>query len=230
MKLKYESIIIVLAILAVVAVAGCTSTTSPSTSPATTTPGGATTAPGTVTTAPAAGGLTTLGSAIDYSKIHWFEYQMTTNAAAGGEATNMKMREDFNVDYQSAKANKVTMTMDTNSGGTAATTLITTYMDPTSGSSLGGHMTMSSGGQVLMDQDIPAGPAASTSPGTPSSQDPLQTYGGSTLTSAGAESVTVPAGTYAATKYTWTSADGSGTVWVAPSVPLPVKMTSNAAG
>ena len=91
-------------------------------------------------------------------------------------------------------------------------------------------MTMTTNGQVVIDQDIPAGTAASTTPGTSSTQNPLQTYQGTSMTSSGTESVTVPAGTYTATKYTWTSGDATGSAWVASGVPVPVKMTSSSSG
>ncbi|HTX43805.1 MAG TPA: hypothetical protein VMC61_03690 [Methanocella sp.] len=220
MKLSYGSIIFVLAIFAAVIVAGC-STTSPS--GPTATPGGATPA---ASTAPS-GGLTTLGSAIDFSKVHWYEYQMTSDIS--GTSSTMKMRQDLNVDYSGKKANKVTLNMDAGSGASAMNEAITTYTDVSTGATLGGHMKITSGGQVIMDKDIEAGAAPSTSPGT-STQNPLATYQGMSITNAGSESVTVPAGTYVATKYTWTSGGTTGTVWVAPSVPVPVKMSTSSSG
>lgn len=80
-----------------------------------------------------------------------------------------------------------------------------------------------------MDQDIQPSAAASTSPGA-STENPLTSYSGSPVTNVGTESVTVPAGTYTATKYMFTSSGSTGTVWVAPNVPVPVKMSSTASG
>ncbi len=52
-----------------------------------------------------------------------------------------------------------------------------------------------------------------------------------TLTGAVPDTVSVPGYTGAATRYTWNATDGNtGNVWVAPNVPLPVKMDGGTAG
>jgi predicted phage tail protein len=135
----------------------------------------------------------------------------------------MTMREDFNVDYQGKKANKVTLNMDMGAGDSAMN--IISYMDASTGASLGGHMQMTAGGQVLMDQDIEPGASATATPGGVSTENPLLSFQGTSMANSGTESVTVPAGTYVATKYTWGSGGNTGTVWVAPNVPVPVKMS-----
>lgn len=222
---RYVGILLVFVIMAAVSVAGCTST---GTTNATATPAATGTTAGTVTPAATTTSGSTLGSIVDYSKVKWYEYQMTSTS--GGTPTTMKMREDFKVDYQGKTANKVTITMDSTSSGSTTSTEITTYMDTANSATLGGHMTMKTDGTVVMDQDIPASAAASTTPSTGSTQNPLQTYQDSSMTNSGTESVTVPAGTYTATKYTWTSGDATGSAWVASSVPLPVKITSSSSG
>jgi len=220
---RYIGILLIFVIMAAVSVAGCT---SPSSTNATSTPAATGTLKPSATTAASSG--STLGSIIDYSKVKWYEYQMTSTV--GETPTTMKIREDFNVDYQGKTANKATINMDMNSSGSATNDVITSYMDASSGATLGGHMTMTTNGQVVLDQDIGASASASTTPGMASTENPLTTFQGTTVTSSGTESVTVPAGTYMATKYTWTSGNTTGTAWVASGVPVPVKMTSSSSG
>jgi hypothetical protein len=150
------------------------------------------------------------------------------SGTSAGVPTTADIREDFGVTYNSTKANEVTMTMNTTMAGTPTVTVINSYSDAISGNSLGGHMTMTSGGQVIMDQTLPAGQASSASNVT--AQDPLVANSNAQLTNVGTESVTVPAGTYTATKYSWTNAEGTGDIWVAPNVPVPVKITGNSQG
>jgi len=225
MKLSYGSIIFVLAIFAAVIVAGCT-VTSPSGPAATTTPGGATTTPAGTTTP--SGGLTTLGSAIDFNKVKWYEYKMTMSGA-GAEGMTSNMKEEFNVDYQGTNADKMTETTEVKQGGSTMTTLIEIYSDhANAGKTLGGHMQTKMDGNVI--SDTPIQPSEGTS-STVTSNNLLGTNSGAPLMSAGPDSVSVPGYTGAATKYTWTSTGGgSGAVWVAPTVPVPVKMTGSAAG
>ena len=155
---------------------------------------------------------------IDFSKVHWYEYKMSTDSS--GIKATMTMREDLNVDYQGGKANKITMNMDMGSGSTMN---MISYMDPSSGSTLGGHMTMTANGQILMDQDLQPGASPTATAGV-STSNPLMSYEGTKVTKSGIEAVTVPAGTYTATKYTWDNGGATGTAWVAPNVPIPVKV------
>jgi hypothetical protein len=142
----------------------------------------------------------------------------------------MDLRENYGVNYQGTTANEAIVTMNTTESGAAMTMVLTSYTDASTGATLGGHETMTSNGQVVMDTAIPPSAAsATTTPGI-STQNPLQTYGGATLTNAGTESVTVPAGTFTTTKYTWTNANVTGNVWVAQSAPIPVKMESSSQG
>ncbi len=221
MKVKYGSILILLAILVAVAVAGCTSTTtSPSASTAATSQAGATTTPAASTAAastPATTGATTL---FDMGNVHWFEYNMVSNAGAQGTVTST-MRIDYDTEAYSgvsnAKHEKVQMTMGT--GDTAMTTATDIYIDPTTaGKVLGGHTKATMGSTVLYDKDIAA-------------NDPSYAgydYSGQASAAApvlvGTEPVSVPKGTYNAQKYTVTSASGVVTYWIAAGVPVPVQM------
>jgi hypothetical protein len=139
-----------------------------------------------------------------------------------GVTGTMTMREDYGTTYNGQNADKATMTMN----GAEGTSTIVMYTDPTSHASLGGTMTTTVNGQATT---IPI-PASST--GTASTQsNPMDTNANAALTSAGADSVTVPSGTYAATKYTMTdTSGGQGTVWVAPNVPVPVKYEGTYSG
>ncbi len=216
MKIIKISILFVIAILLAVMMAGCT--TSPRGPAATTTPGGASTAP--TATVASSGGLTTLGSAIDFSKVHWWEYNMASKSGEG--TTNSKIKMEYNVDYKGQQANRMTITMDMSEGGTTMTTVTEMYVDK-SNNNLGGHMKTMQGSQVIFEQDIPA---SSSSGGATTASDPFGTSSGAALTGAGAESVSVPAGNFACTKYTYSASGTTGTVWVSPSVPLPIKMES----
>jgi len=229
MKIRYPAILAVLVIILALTVAGCTSSSSPNPT-ATAVPGQTTaTTVATPTAAPSSGGASTLASVIDYSKVHWDEYQMTSTGS--GTSSTMDMREDYGVSYQGTTANEATVTMNNTEDGTVTTMVMNSYSNPSTGAILGGHETMSTNGQVVMDTAIPSTAASATITPGESTQNPIQAYGGATLTNAGTESVTVPAGTFTATKYTWTSTDGTtGNVWIAKNVPIPVKMTSTVQG
>ena len=229
MKFRYSVVIAVLVVLIALAAAGCT---SPTPKPTTTSGGASATPAG--TNASTSGG-NTFGSLFNTKNVKWYEYSITSDTNITGITSSdtnitgsMTMRADLNVDYQGKKANKYTINMDEGSGNSMN---ITTYSDATTGASLGGHTKMVASGQVIMDEDTPAGSAAPTStPGMSSSEDLFSAYKGVSVLSKGTESVTVPAGTYTATKYEMTDGNGTGTVWVDSSVPVPVKFSSTAAG
>lgn len=228
MKNRYVSIALLFAILsAVVIVAGC-ATSSPSAPSATSTPGGVS-----PTIAPAATGQTsggvlgTLASAFDKSKVHWYEYQMTTSGGSSTGSTS-KMRMDYGVDYNGVKADKVSINAETKAGDTTMNTIITIYSS--GGKTLGGEMQTLQNGQVLFSSTIqPSQGGAST--GSSSGSNPFATYSGASLTSAGTEPVTVPGYTGVATKYNLADTSGStGSVWVASGVPVPVKYQGGSGG
>jgi hypothetical protein len=211
MKHRYSLVFLTLVLVAIMA-AGCT----------TPKPGGQATAPA-GTAAPS--GLTTLGSAIDMSKIKWYEYVITVSSPDVG-STHMKMRMDYGVTYNGQAADKCTMSSDITQDGQTITTVTESYVDK-AGNSLGGHIKAMQGGQVLYEMDVPA---SSGGGGTSSVENPLSTNSGAALTGVGSETVTVPAGTYACTKYAWSASGGSGTIWVSSSVPLPVKVDTRVSG
>ncbi len=199
MKQSYGSIILMLTILAAIIVAGCT---SPSSSPATTTP--------------TAGNLT-IKSLVDYSKLSWYDYNMSA-VMMGTEAIGENIRTDFGVTYNGTKANRYNETMHMVFNNSTMTTVTELYTNPSTGDILGGHM------KIMMDDNVTEQDMPATKGTGQGSQDPILSLGNNSLTSAGSESVTVPAGTYTAAKYTWTDVTGTGTVWMAPNVPVPVKM------
>ena len=212
----YIGILLVFVIMATVAVAGCTSSTNTN---ATATPAASGMATGTATAvaSAAAGGSTPFSSVFNMGSLKYFEYQLTM---ANGTSN---MREDFGVTYNGAKANEVSITSNMSGG---MTSIMQIYSDA-SGNTLGGHMKTMQNGQVLYESDIPA---SSVNSSMTVSSNPIASTGNVAMTTVGTESVTVPAGTYTATKYTYTMDSASEMVWAASGVPVPVKMESSAGG
>jgi hypothetical protein len=222
MKFSYGSILLVIVIFTAVLVSGCTCSKSFEIgNTGTPTPGAQT---GTATPAASkapSGGLSTLGSAMDFSKIKWYEYQ-TISSTPGEQDTKMNMRMDYNVEYNGQAAEKVSMNMETRQDATITNMITEVYSDK-SGNSLGGHMKTLQNGEVVFEMDIPASSGSSGS-GDSSGSNLIGKNSGAGLTNLGVETVTVPAGTYLCTKYTYGDAGNMGTVWVAANVPLPVKV------
>lgn len=174
----------------------------------------------TVSKAPAAttsSGSTMLSSIYKMGNFKWYEYAMTSSFG------------DYDIKYEydtasyggvsNARYLKYTMLMGK---GTAQemTMLYDLYYD--GAKFLGGHMKISSGGSVMSDQDIAAD--NSTYGNLDTTYSTVNSGSRVPIVPAGAETVTVPAGTYACTKYTATDSSYRGTYWVAPNVPVPVKM------
>ena len=199
MKQSYGNIILMLTIFAAIVVAGCT---SPSPSPATATP--------------AAGNLT-IKSLVNYSNLRWYDYNVSAIMMGMG-TIGEDVRADFGVNYNGTKANRYNETAQMVFNNNTTTTASVIYMNPSTGDTLGGHTKIMMNGNVT-ESDMPAMKNMGMG-----SQDPILSSGNNSLTSAGSESVTVPAGTYMAAKYTWKDATGTGTIWIAPNVPVPVKM------
>lgn len=214
MRYRYTAILAVFLILIAMTVAGCTTTT---TTPAAT--AGASKAPtATAKATDTTGGSGMLSSIYQMGKFNWYEYMMKSSFG------------DFNVKSEYSTASyggvpnarylKYTMVMGK---GTAQeiTTVNDLYYDGTK--FLGGHTKMTSGGQTMADTDIAAGDSTYGNLDTASQT----TSGGSNvaIVPAGTETVTVPAGTYACTKYTASDSSYRGTYWVAANVPVPVKMS-----
>lgn len=198
MKLRYGSIVLVLMVFIAIVVAGCTSS-GPSATPT-----------------PGPGGLT-LRSLVDTSKVKWYDYNITT-PIPGMPPIGEDMRVDYGVDYNGSKADKYRVAVNLTILNNTTNSVTEIYMNHTTDAVVGGHTKTTMNGNVT-EQDLPA-----VSGSGQGGQDPLLISGNSTLTSMGTESVTVPAGTYSASKYGWTNNGSTGYVWIAPGVPVPVKM------
>ncbi len=181
--------------------------------------------PGTTTTL-SSGGASTFASILDFSKVRWYEYETNTSDAGLGDTTS-KMRVDFGVDYNGTKASKLTSSSSIKIGDTLMDSLTEMYSDPATGKTLGGHMLYKTNGTITSDSPIaPTEPNALL--GNFSFTNPFWAYNGSGLKNAGIETVKVLAGTYTATKYTFSDGNGFGViVWAAPGVPIPVKLTTS---
>lgn len=92
---------------------------------------------------------------------------------------------------------------------------------------LGGHITITIGGQMLANQDIAAGEQVDKAhTGTPILTVAMEPDLVSKLESVGTGRITVPAGTFDCTKYTRHVKDDVMTYWIATNVPIPVKMVT----
>jgi len=221
MKGKSLSVIFVWVLLAAVAVAGCTtsnSSTSPTASPTVSAP--------TATPVPAIGSTLNVINMLDLTPVHWYQYQITptgTIVDLGSGVTTagstMTERWDFNVNYNGQNADKVAGTGNYPSNGLTGTTI--DLMNHSNHKQLlGGNLTVMKNGNVIYQGDI-----------TPHLREleslldlTNSTYSGShTVTYGGTETVTVPLGTYTATKYMYYG-DYNLTIFVDPKVPVPVRV------
>ncbi len=92
-------------------------------------------------------------------------------------------------------------------------------------------MKMSVEGMQPMEMTIPKDQASTSSQqGSGALGEAMSTDFNSKLVSAGPDTVTVPKGTFLCTKYTVTDGDTKGTYWIAPNVPLPIKMVQEEKG
>ena len=91
------------------------------------------------------------------------------------------------------------------------------------------HMIVKSNGQTVMDTTVPKS-QASGQQGSSSLGDVMTPDATNKMVQVGSESVTVPKGTFASTKYTITDGNVVSTYWIANNVPLPVKMTQTQDG
>jgi hypothetical protein len=187
-------------------------TTIPSTIP-TTIP---TTQP-TVTPSPTPTGLQP-GAHVSSSQVFgtnymWYQYLLTINS--GGTSMQADLKTEISSDsYMGTPAihHNNTMVMP----GMGMTTITDIYYDTTFSNILGGTITTIINGQTTVTA-IPPGPLQNSGSNSTSFQRET------TLTYQGTETVTVPAGTFTADKYTAITDNGSATYWVAPGVPVPVK-------
>ncbi len=181
MKLRYGSIIFVMAIFAAVMVAGCTCSKTIDIGSTATPTGGVRI--GTVTPAASTGAVL---PTVDFNTIKVLEYKITSDA--DGQSTSMNMRWEMNT---------TTVKMKISMEGLGEPMEFTVPRDEASGQQGSGMM-----GNV-MDPDFTT-----------------------SLVNAGPDIVTVPMKTFTCTKYTVTDGNVVNTYWIAPGVPLPVKMTS----
>ncbi|HMK46168.1 MAG TPA: hypothetical protein VK436_06040 [Methanocella sp.] len=208
MKQVYKHAILALLVLSAITAAGCTSLPSQNNSQNNTSG-------------------TTFKSLVDYNKVHWYEYNATSVSSSepSGQSGSMKIRADMGVNYNGTTADKYNMTMaNVVILNNTSSMIMEEYVDHSTGNILGGRMVMNMNGNVTENSIQPM--SSSRGLGTDTSTDMLNIAGNSTLTATGSESVTVPAGTFTATKYTWkdnTAADSVGYIWIASSVPIPVK-------
>jgi hypothetical protein len=212
-----QGVFIAIGLIAIaVMLAGCTSSTPSGTGGQT---GAAVSAA--ATSAGAASANLQPGATVDSASLfgknaNWFEYVMTSTVE--GKTTTMTMRTDRSTDtYKGAAAIHYKNTM--NAEGMTSVTDI--YYDTTMTNILGGTMTTTVGGKSYT-MDIPAEQLKKSSGPTFEKK--------TALTYQGPDAVTVPAGTYAAGKYTATTDGTPVTYWVAGGVPLPVKYTTSAQG
>ncbi len=221
MKTRYPAIFALLLVLIAMVVAGCTTTT---TSPAASTPASATTTPAGATATPAASAAASTApsqvSLFNMGGFSWYEYKMTMQGM--DVTTKIAYDKASYSGVSNARHMKSTMTM-----GEGAQSMVTEsdlYYNPTSNALLGGHSKVSMGGSVLSEQDIAPGDAKYAE------SDPTVQSTAAVPVMAGVESVTVPKGTYTATKYTVTSKDGTASYWTAAGVPVPVQMVVSSGG
>lgn len=225
MKVSHTGIVAVILMVLAIAFAGCSGTSSSSAAPAGGSAAQATTgagaAPAAATTAAASSASSSqVGSSVSSSSVFggsytWMEYK-TTSSYSGTTTTMDTKTERSTGDYKGTPAIHMKMTMTSSQG---MNSVYDVYYDTSMKNVLGGTMTMTVNGQTIT-QDIPA-----------SQLQNMQSSGFTgdySLTYAGVEPVSVPAGTYpAANKYTASRSGTDTTYWVATGVPVPVKYASS---
>jgi hypothetical protein len=148
------------------------------------------------------GETVSLSAIYDYASVRKFEYKTT----ASGTTSNMKYA------ISSRKVNnRETWLLSVDITTQGASVISKTWLDKTTYACLKASSVVTTNGQQMENAvECPKdGPNSASSTEAP------------TLTSTGTESVTVPAGTFSAKKYTL---DNTMTYWYADSVPIPVKI------
>lgn len=192
---RHRYFVLILAILAVVAAAGCTKSI--------------------VNEEP---DLKTLGEAVDNSKLHWYRLSLSGNS--DGAMIIVDTTISLNVSYKGQTAIKYDMDT-TRDAGTTQEMLAIVYLN-WGGDQLGGHVTLKENQRTVWDEELEPVSANygsinlfdwDRSPNMP-------------LMKAGTETITVSAGTYDCTKYTYKNSNGHiSTIWVSPKVPMIIKAT-----
>ncbi|MCD1294573.1 hypothetical protein CUJ83_06100 [Methanocella sp. CWC-04] len=154
------------------------------------------------------------------NSFDWFEYKYTV--VANGKTSYMTLRVDYKDDSYNgipAKRFKMDMVMEQDTS-----MYFDVYTDPADESVLGGHVKMTIAGQTIVDEDIKPDQGENYA-----KQNPAFSYGSDSdeqLIPGETETITVPAGTYVCTKYTIDSEKGKEYIWMAPGVPVPIKVVS----
>lgn len=221
MEFKSYIIIFVGILLIAVAVAGCSSSNSSTSSSASPTAATATPTP-----VPAIGSTLNMNSVMDLSHVHWYKYQTVPTGTAvdmgrGVTTTGAIMTEqwDFNVNYNGQNADQVTGTGTYPSNDYTGTTMV--FLNHSNHKQLlSGNMTVMKNGNVIYKGDV--------TPNLLEFQSILDltnnTYSGPhTVIYGGAETVTVPLGKYATTKYMYNGGYNL-TIYMNNDVPIPIKV------
>jgi hypothetical protein len=221
--MRLHQALILILVTAALAVAGC-SGNSPEPA-ATATPGpiaspspGVSASPG-ATAEPSAVPANTATQAaqlFDFSKINWFEYTVHSASETGPSYLRYEASTTtFN--GAPAKAEKITVTAPNDT-----VIDVQSYYDSANGREIGGHVKFVIGGQSFIDSDTIAGDDQYKS----NSIAWTFQQGNWPLHSLGTEKVTINGKTYTCTKYTVGDAGEYGTAWMAPGIPLPVRIDS----
>jgi hypothetical protein len=221
LRLINSGILIAFLIMIALAVSGCSGGSGTATPTPTPVPGGYLTVTATPVPTPGTSGVSNAGQLYNTGNLNSYSYRQTS--VMGGQTSTVT----YSIGYTDATYNGVAARHTTYnyempaSGDTpAAQFVIDVYASKADGSTLGGHMKMVAGGQTVLDMDIPTSQAS-----TYRQYDVANTdrSGASTVTNAGTESVTVDGKTYMCTKYTYSAAGSTYTVWYTPQAPMPVK-------
>lgn len=168
-------------------------------------------------------GMKTAASLFDTGNLKWYEYRVTTQGEDGKASVS-----DMRFDATTAVINGITVrdyriTMKTSDPEMVIT--MDTYYSMTTDEQIGSRMKMTSGDVTITDRDIEAIEGRYPSNGVAGAFE----SDSCPLTDLGTETVTVDGKTYICTRYSVGSAGEYGTAWVAPGVPLPVKIESKSA-
>jgi len=157
-----------------------------------------------------------LSNLYNYNLVHSYEYKLT--ASYGGQETVSNLKYDITADTLDGTA---AWKLNSNIESQGATIETTTWLDKSTYSCLKISTSMNIAGQTINNEaDCPeVGPNAAASSGNTASGDAMLNY-------VGEESITVPAGTFNAKKYSYSGVD----YWIGTDVPLPLKVTYSGQG
>ncbi|OPY25522.1 MAG: hypothetical protein A4E28_03089 [Methanocella sp. PtaU1.Bin125] len=212
MKKSHSIILIVLLVVAILAVSGCTggsSTTNPTATPS---------HGGSSTPAPTQPGSNTPGSLFNLGNLKMYEYKLTT--VSGGETTSSTYKIEYSDStYQGtpAKLSKFTYSMPS-----TGQMVVSLYYSKTDDHLLGGTYTMNAGGQTFeFPIGADEGDTYSENDWASSTADDFDDMSG--WTSAGSETLSANGRSYNCAKHTWTYGSTSYTIWTNDQAPMPMK-------